>query len=112
MRKLLSRLIWAPIGVVFVIFLVANRQMVSISLDPTSLANPAVTTPALPLWVWLVAFLLLGFFLGATGMWVSGRDQRLQAMADRKAMKALEQENQILAARSTAEAPLIVAENA
>ncbi|MEO1014674.1 MAG: LapA family protein [Pseudomonadota bacterium] len=111
MRKLLARLVWAPAGLLFVGFLVANRHRVFISLDPLSTDSPALTTPALPLWFWLTMSLLIGFFLGIFGMWVSGRDKRLQAMADRRTLKELERENQVLAARSTGEAPLIVAES-
>jgi len=110
MGKLISRLIWIPVGLVVVLFLVANRRLVALSLDPLSAENPAFATPALPLWVWLILFLLIGFGLGAFGMWLSGRDRRIQAHADRLAVKELKRENEILAARSTGEAPLIVAE--
>ncbi|MBI1391567.1 MAG: DUF1049 domain-containing protein [Alphaproteobacteria bacterium] len=110
MKKLLGRLIWVPLGFAFVVFLAANRQPVSISLDPVSTDNPVIQTPAIWLWFWLTLFLLIGFFLGVFAMWVSGRDRRLKAQEDRRALKELERENQILAARSTGEAPLIVAE--
>lgn len=95
---------------VFAVLLVANRQLVSLSFDPTSVENPALRTPELFLWMWLIGFLLIGFFLGAGAMWVSGQERRTRAAADRKAIKALEKENQILAARTTGDAPLIVAE--
>ena len=110
MSKLFSRIVSGALGLVLVLFLVANRHPVAISLDPTSAEHPAVTSPALPLWVWLMLFLLMGFFLGATGMWMSGRDRRRRAAEDRREMQALKRENQILAARSTGEAPLIVAD--
>lgn len=110
MKKLLSRLIWAPLILVFVVFLVANRQDVAISFDPVSTETPALQTFALPLWVWLTTFLLIGFFLGIFAMWVSSRDQRVRAQATARALKDMERENQILAAQSTREAPLIVAE--
>ncbi len=111
MGKLIKRLIWAPAGLVFVVFLAANRQLVAVSLDPFSTDEPVLQTPAIWLWFWLTLFLLIGFFLGVFATWVSARDKRLQAMQDRRALKELERENQILAARSTGEAPLIVAES-
>ena len=80
------------------------------SLDPFSTENPALQTFAFPLWVWLIMFLMAGFGLGVFGAWVSGRTQRLQAHADRKALQALKKENAVLAAQSTGKAPLIVAE--
>lgn len=92
MKKILSRLIWLPVGAVFVLFLVANRQLVSISLDPISTDDPALTTPALWLWFWLVLSLLFGLALGAAGMWLSARPSRELARESRREVKALRQE--------------------
>ncbi|MBI1364426.1 MAG: DUF1049 domain-containing protein [Alphaproteobacteria bacterium] len=92
MKKLLSRLFWLPLGFLLVMFLVANRQPVSLSLDPISVDNPAIATPALPLWLWLAAALLIGFFAGAFGMWLSGRPRRRKARAERRELKALKRE--------------------
>lgn len=92
MKKLLSRLIWLPLGLIFVMFLVANRQPVSISFDPISIDHPAVSTPPLPLWIWLVLALLTGIFTGACGMWISGRSIRRKRRAERRELKALKRE--------------------
>ncbi|HXI85876.1 MAG TPA: LapA family protein [Parvularculaceae bacterium] len=92
MKKLLSRLIWLPIGFVFVMFLVANRQPVAISLDPISVEHPAITTPALWLWFWLVLAFLIGFFAGAAGMWMSSKSGRQKARAEHRELKALKKE--------------------
>ncbi|MGE0409431.1 MAG: lipopolysaccharide assembly protein LapA domain-containing protein [Amphiplicatus sp.] len=92
MKKVVSRLIWLPVGFVLVLFLVANRRPVSISLDPISLDHPAVATPALPLWVWLVLSLLIGFVAGAVGMWSSGREGRRKARAEHRELKTLRRE--------------------
>lgn len=88
MKKLVSWLIWFPIGVLAVVFFVANRQFVAISLDPFSPENPAIATPALPLWFWLTLFLLVGFFAGGLGMWASERPARRKARAEIRALKA------------------------
>ncbi len=101
MKKLLARLIWLPMGFVLVVFLVANRTPVPISLDPISTERPALATPPLPLWVWLLSALFVGFFLGAAGMWVSARDSRIAARANARELKALRAQ---LAAK-TAETP-------
>lgn len=105
--KFLSWIIWVALGALIVIFLFANRQLVAISLDPVSVNSPAITSPALPLWVWLMTALFVGFFIGAVGMWTSGRPKREKARLDREAVATLKKENQVLAARSTGEAPLI-----
>lgn len=92
MKKLLSRLIWVPLGVVLVVFLVANRDTVPLSLDPFDVENPAIATPPLPLWFWLMSALLIGFFSGAAGMWASGRPGRKKARAEHRELKTLKRE--------------------
>lgn len=92
MKKIISRLIWFPIGVLIVLFLVANRQLVAVSLDPLSTENPAVATPALPLWLWLLLALLIGIFTGAAGMWASGRPARRRAHAEHRELLALKRQ--------------------
>lgn len=92
LRKLLARLVWVPLGMVFVLFLVSNRQPVAISLDPLSTTNPLIVTPALPLWLWLTASLLFGFFAGAVGMWVSARNGRIKSNAAKRELKKLKRE--------------------
>ena len=92
LRKFLARLVWAPLGLVFVLFLVSNRQPVAISLDPLSTTNPLIVTPALPLWLWLTAALLFGFFTGAAGMWISARNGRIKSNAAKRELKKLKRE--------------------
>ncbi|MBB5517507.1 lipopolysaccharide assembly protein LapA domain-containing protein [Amphiplicatus metriothermophilus] len=92
MKKLLGRVVWVCLGVALVVFLVANRQPVPVSLDPFSVENPAIATPPLPLWFWLIAALLAGFFAGAGGMWMSGREGRRAARQARRELEAVKRE--------------------
>ena len=96
MKKLLSRLLWIPLFAIIVLFLVANRQLVAVSLDPFNAANPAVTTPAMFLWVWLILLFFIGFSVGAFGMWVSGRPRRHQARIERRELKAMRKDMKVL----------------
>lgn len=89
MKKLLRWVVFIPVGAALVLFLVANRAPVALSFDPISTASPAIATPALPLWLWLVLALLIGLACGAAGMWVSDRELRIRAKADRLELKAL-----------------------
>lgn len=89
MRKVLRWVVIIPVGALLVLFLIANRRLVALSLDPFSTETPAIATPALPLWIWLVLALLAGFFIGAAGMWMSERELRIRAKADRLELKAL-----------------------
>lgn len=92
MKKILRWLIWVPLVVIIAVFLIANRQPVSISLDPMTIDNPAIATPALPLWLWLSLSLLTGFFVGAFGMWNSGRAKRVRAKAQNRELKSLKRD--------------------
>lgn len=89
MKKWLFRLLWIPVLVVSVLFLVANRQPVVISLDPVNASAPAVTTFPLPLWGWLVIMLFFGFALGAAALWISARPKRARARAEHRELKSL-----------------------
>lgn len=100
-KKILRWAVWTPIGAILVLFLVANRAAISLSLDPFSTADPAISTPALPLWLWLALFFFLGLGLGGAGMWISGRELRLRAKADRLELKALKKSQTVEAAAAT-----------
>lgn len=97
--KWIYRLFWIPILIGAVLFLVANREPVAISLDPFKPDNPALATPAAPLWFWLMTMLFFGVALGAVGGWLSGRPGRLRARDDRRALKAVNKEVAVLRAR-------------
>ncbi|MEM8770073.1 MAG: LapA family protein [Pseudomonadota bacterium] len=125
MKKWLLRLIWIPALALTVLFLVANRRPVAVSLDPVNAAEPALTTPAFPLWMWLMAMLFFGIAAGALGMWLSARPKRIEARADRRAVKDLRKqvtslETQLREARShdaasvpaVAEPPFLESEDA
>lgn len=86
MKRFFRWVLWIPVGAAIVLFLIANRAPVTLSFDPLS---GAAATPALPLWLWLVLALLSGFALGALGMWMSGRELRVRARADRLELKAM-----------------------
>lgn len=92
MKKWLFRIIWIPALVFAVLFLVANRQMVAVSLDPFNAEAPALTTMALPLWAWLMTTLFIGVAAGSAGMWASGRPRRIEARTAKKTVKELRQE--------------------
>ena len=103
--KWLFRLIWIPILLFAVAFLVANRAPVAISLDPFNAENPALATPKVFLWFWLVLMLFIGVALGSLGTWLSGRETRIQARANRREVKALKKELAAMTARADAAEP-------
>ena len=92
MKKWLFRLLWIPVLIIAVLFLVANRQPIVISLDPFNADAPALTSFQAPLWAWLIVTLFVGLGLGALGAWISARPKRAAAHADHKLVKQLRRE--------------------
>ena len=64
MRRLLRWIIGAPIIIIVMFFAVANRQWVTLSLDPINETNPAYS---LDMPVWLLVF--FGIFIGIIVGW-------------------------------------------
>jgi hypothetical protein len=53
MRKFLTGLVLLPLGVIFVVFAVANRHFVTVSFDPFNSRDPSVAF-TLPLFVVII----------------------------------------------------------
>ncbi|MBO6813578.1 MAG: LapA family protein [Rhizobiaceae bacterium] len=70
MRKFSNLVILLPIAIILVLLSVANRQSVTLSLDPTSLETPAISI-SLPFFVFLFLAIIAGMLLGSTLTWIS-----------------------------------------
>ena len=76
MLRFLGFLILLPVAAVVVALAVANRQAVTLSLDPFNPASPALSLQA-PLYLVLFAAVALGIVLGGLGAWTNqGRWRR------------------------------------
>jgi uncharacterized integral membrane protein len=69
-RKFLNAIIWIPLGVIFVVFAVANRHVVTVSFDPFNSNDPALGF-SLPLFVVIIAVAILGVVAGGLATWFS-----------------------------------------
>jgi uncharacterized membrane protein YqjE len=69
LRKFLRALILVPLAVLLVAFAVANRQIVVVSLDPFDATDPAYRL-ALPLFVLIIALLIIGVIVGGVAAWL------------------------------------------
>jgi uncharacterized integral membrane protein len=69
MRKVITLLILVPLAFVFAAFAVANRQTITVSLDPFDQAHPAFTI-ALPLFALLLGVLVAGVVIGGVAAWM------------------------------------------
>jgi len=78
MRKFLTALVVIPLGVIFVVFAVANRHLVTVSFDPFNSADPSVAV-SLPLFVVIIAAAILGVAAGGMATWFRQRRWRRAA---------------------------------
>ncbi len=69
LRKIVAALILAPLAVIIVAFAVANRQIVTVSLDPFSGAEPAASV-TLPLFALILFLLIIGVVIGGVAAWL------------------------------------------
>ena len=76
MRKFFSGLVLIPLAIVFVVFAVANRHMVTVSFDPFNSTNPSVGV-TMPLFVVIIVVAILGVVAGGVATWLrQGRWRR------------------------------------
>ena len=84
-RKIVAAVILIPLAVVIIAFAVANRHMVTVSLDPFSAEAPAATF-TLPLFALVIGLLILGVVIGGVASWLRhGRLRRALRRLDREA---------------------------
>src|ERR1700709_2581375 len=78
MRKFFTALVVIPLGILFIVFAVANRHLVTVSFDPFNSANPAVAV-SLPLFVVVIVVAILGVAAGGMATWFRQRHWRRAA---------------------------------
>jgi uncharacterized integral membrane protein len=78
MRKFFTALLVIPLGLIFVVFAVANRHFVTVSFDPFNSADPAISV-SLPLFVVIIATAVLGVAAGGVATWFRQRRWRRAA---------------------------------
>jgi uncharacterized integral membrane protein len=69
LRKIVAAVILIPLAIVIVAFAVANRQIVTVSLDPFSAEHPA-SSLTLPLFVLILVLLIAGVVIGGVAAWL------------------------------------------
>jgi len=102
MRKFVSTLFAILLGLIFVIFAVANRHFVTVSFDPFNSANPSLYV-TMPLFALIIVVAILGVLVGGFATWFGQRRWRRAARqheADARTAKA-----QLAELRATTAAP-------
>jgi uncharacterized integral membrane protein len=79
MRKFLTAVVLIPLGLIFVVFAVANRHLVTVSFDPFASGDSAFDLPPVPLFVIIIAALILGVAAGGIATWFRQRHWRRAA---------------------------------
>ena len=91
MRKFFTGLVLIPLGLIFVVFAVANRHLVTVSFDPFNSTDPSIAF-TLPLFVVIIAVAIAGVVAGGAGTWFRQRHWRRAARqheADARQVRAL-----------------------
>ena len=80
MRKIVTAVILVPLAIVIVAFAVANRPMVTVSLDPFDATAPAAAL-TVPLFVLIFILVIFGVVVGGVAAWL--RQSKWRAAARR-----------------------------
>jgi uncharacterized integral membrane protein len=72
MRKFFTALVVIPLGLLFIVFAVANRHLVTVSFDPFNSVNPSVAV-SLPLFAVIIVAAILGVAAGGMATWFRQR---------------------------------------
>lgn len=78
MRKFFTALVVIPLGILFIVFAVANRHLVTVSFDPFNSTDPSVAV-TMPLFVVIIAVAILGVAAGGIATWFRQRHWRRAA---------------------------------
>jgi uncharacterized integral membrane protein len=95
LRKIVAAIILIPLAVVIIAFAVANRQIVTVSLDPFSAERPAASL-TLPLFALVIVLLVLGVVIGGVAAWLRQSKWRRTARRLEREVEELRRERDVL----------------
>ena len=99
MRKFFTAVVLIPLGLILVVFAVANRHLVTVSFDPFNSTDPSMAV-TLPLFVVLIAVAILGVAAGGLATWF--RQRHWRRAARRHEADASQARSQLAEARAAA----------
>jgi uncharacterized integral membrane protein len=85
-RTLLTAVVLVPLGVLILLFALANRQWISVSLDPFSAQDPALAV-SLPVFFVVLFALMAGVVIGGAATWLSQAKWRRAARRHQAALR-------------------------
>jgi uncharacterized integral membrane protein len=108
--KIVTALIVVPLAVIIIAFAVANRQMVTVSFDPTSSTNPAYAA-TVPLFVLIFIVIIVGVVIGGIAAWLRQSPWRRTARKLDADVRALHDELEAIRRRFGTQAPPVQPED-
>jgi uncharacterized integral membrane protein len=102
MRKIVTAFVLVPLGIVIVMFAVANREIIAVSFDPFDSAKPAVAF-RMPLFILIFVLVGVGVLIGGIAAWL--RQHRWRVRARRAEADVRRLRTELDAQRSMAAAP-------
>ncbi|WP_105381259.1 lipopolysaccharide assembly protein LapA domain-containing protein [Neorhizobium alkalisoli] len=81
LKKILSLVIFVPLGIILIVLAVANRQTVTLALNPFRPEDSVLSVSA-PFFLFLLLAVLLGMLIGAAVTWWSQGRHRKQARVE------------------------------
>lgn len=79
MKKLLRTLVFVPVAFVLLVFAVANRHAVKLSLDPFASLDTTNLSISCPLFVVIFGAVMFGIICGSTISWLANGKYRAAA---------------------------------
>jgi uncharacterized integral membrane protein len=79
MRKFLSTLVLVLLGLILIVFAVANRHLVTVSFDPYGSGDSAFNLRPEPLFVIIIVAMIVGVVVGGSATWFRQRHWRRAA---------------------------------
>jgi uncharacterized integral membrane protein len=96
MRAIFRFLVLAPFALLLLGFSLANRNSVTVSIDPFNLTDITLPTFVVPLYLLVVGAIMVGVVIGGSSTWLrQGRHRKAAREASRKSA-ALKAENEAL----------------
>jgi len=87
LKKILTLVILVPLGVLLIVLSVANRQSVTLALNPFR-PDDSVLSLTAPFFLFLLLSLILGMLIGSIGTWwTQGRYRKQARIEAREAVK-------------------------
>jgi uncharacterized integral membrane protein len=87
LKRIVSLVVFVPLGIVLIVLAVANRQIVTLALNPFRPEDSVLSLSA-PFFLFLILAVFLGMAIGAIVTWLNqGRYRRQARVEAREAVK-------------------------